>query len=99
MCSQVEYSPTGHEKGSSTEAVHLRTPQILQAMPDMVNSFTERIAHPVTAKAVRADIKAALSPATHFWLSSAIRNCARSSSLDGLNWARRTGAATFRENR
>src|ERR1700741_5447074 len=99
MRSRVEYAQAGLEKGSSTAAIHPRTPQTLQAIPDMVNSFTERIAHPVTAKEVRAAQRAAPSPTTHFWHWSAIRNCARSSSLDGLNWARRTGAATFRESR
>ena len=65
----------------------------------MANSFTEHIAHPATAQEARAGPRAAPSPTIHFWLWSATRDCARSSSPAGRNWARPTGAATFQESR
>jgi mono/diheme cytochrome c family protein len=82
-----------------TAPIRLPMPRNPRATPIEAKPRTRHIANLATVRKGKADRRAAPSPMILFWRWSAIRACARWSSLAVPNWVRPTGAATFPASR
>src|SRR5580704_3354656 len=95
---RAESDRAGASREFSMEAFHLPMPRNPRATLFKARSHTKLTAHLATAGAVAEDQKAAPSPMILFSRWSAIKGCARLSSLAALNWGPQTGAETCLTN-